>query len=141
MKRGRKSAAELTVIPFKARKPNDPPDDLTDMQKAVWQAVIASEADGFLETAALRNMLADYCRHRESIAQVQAIIEQFKPEWLKTGDGSKRYHSLLKIRQQETHASSMLATKMRLTNQSRYDSRAAWRAANNATKETPPWEF
>jgi hypothetical protein len=139
--RGRKSAAELAVVvqgEF-GRRP-EPPDYLTEAQAGIWRETTASEPIDFFATAALRGLLADYCRHRQSVNDVSAIIESFKPEWLKNADGVKRYEALVRIREKETHAAMSMARSLRLTNQSRYLPRGAARAGLNASGPKP-WDI
>lgn len=139
--RGRKSAAELSVVVApEFRKRPSPPSDLTPEQAKIWREIVASEPADFFGTAALQAMLADYCRHRSSIDAVTSIINTFKPEWLKASEGAKRYKELLRMREMETRAAASLATKLRLTNQSRYTPQAAATASRNAAKGMKPWE-
>lgn len=140
-KRGRKSAASLaTVIEGSFGKRPLPPEDMTERQKQIWMETCSSEPADFFGTAALRNLLMDYCRHREAAENVSSIIDTFKPEWLKATDGAKRYHGLLKMREMETRAAAAIATKLRLTNQSRYTPQAAATASKHAAKARP-WEM
>lgn len=143
MKRGRKSAADLNVIvgDFGKTQDDSPPEGLTERQAEIWRSVVASEARGLFNTAVLRGMLSDYCRHKESAEMVSEIIATFKPEWLKAADGAKRYASLIRMRELETRASTSFATKLRLTNQSRYTPQAAATAAKNTTAQKRPWEI
>ena len=140
--RGRRSAAEDAVIVIKGgfgRRP-DPPPDLTKRQAEIWRETVASEPAEFLNRGAERGLLADYCRHRESSENISAIIDTFKPEWLKNGEGVKRYQILLRIRETETTAAMRMARSLRLTNQSRYVPHAAARAGLNAARGPKPWE-
>jgi hypothetical protein len=68
------------------------------------------------------------------------VIDTFKPEWLKNAEGASRYFQLLKMRDQETTAAARMATKLRLTNQSRYMPQTLARAAHNTPKLAKPWE-
>ena len=140
--RGRKSSAALAtnVVEGKFGQRPDAPSELTAEQAAIWRETVASEAAEFFATAALRSMLADYCRHRASAAVVSEVIDTFKPEWLKAAEGAKRYYGLLKMREAETRAAASLATKLRLTNQSRYTPQAAATANKNAARGMRPWE-
>lgn len=140
--RGRKSGAALSVVVagnFGGRP--EPSSELTAEQAAIWRETVASEAADFFGTAALRSMLADYCRHRASAAVVSEVIDTFKPEWLKAAEGAKRYYGLLKMREAETRAAASLATKLRLTNQSRYTPQAAATASKHAARGLKPWEL
>ena len=139
--RGRKSAAALSVVAGNFGSRPDPLVELTVEQAAIWRETVSSEAADFFGTAALRSMLADYCRHRASAAVVSEVIDTFKPEWLKAAEGAKRYYGLLKMREAETRAAASLATKLRLTNQSRYTPQAAATASKHAARGLKPWEF
>jgi hypothetical protein len=139
--RGRKSAAELAVVvqgEF-GRRP-EPPDYLTERQAEIWRETTASEPIDFFATAALRGLLADYCRHRQAAEDVSAIIDSFKPEWLRNSEGVKRYRDLVHIREIETRAAMNMARSLRLTNQSRYMPRGAARAGLNASGPKP-WDI
>lgn len=138
--RGRKSAAALSVVEGNFGSRPEPLAELTDEQSAIWRETVSSEAADFFGTAALRSMLADYCRHRASAAVVSEVIDTFKPDWLKAAEGAKRYYGLLKMREAETRAAASLATKLRLTNQSRYTPQAAATANKNAARGMRPWE-
>lgn len=142
MKRGRKSAADLKVIVGDFGKHDDaPPPGLTDRQSEIWRSVISTEAPGMFGSAALRAILADYCRHRESGEMVSAVVGAFLPEWLKTDDGIARYKVLIQMRELETRAATSLATKLRLTNQSRYlPQTAARQARDESPKFKNPWD-
>jgi hypothetical protein len=128
------------VIAVDFAKRPDPVPDLNERQAEIWRETVASEHVSFFDTAALRGMLADYCRHREAAEKVSGIVDAFQAEWLKAAEGAKRYKDLLKMRADETRAAASLATKLRLTNQSRYTPHGAAAAARNTPKIRPPWE-
>jgi len=139
--RGRRSVADQAVIiagTFGKRP--DPPAELTERQAEIWRATVASEHAAFFDTAALRALLTDYCRHRESAEKVSIVIDGFQAEWLKSAEGAKRYQGLLRMRELETRAAVTMATKLRLTNQSRYNALSAATAARNTAKGAKPWE-
>ena len=139
--RGRKSAAELaaTVVVGTFGQRPEPLDDLTPEQAAIWRKTVASEPPEFFATGTTRSMLGDYCRHRASADMISAVIDSFKPEWLKAADGAKRYEALLRMREAETRGASNMATKLRLTNQSRYVPHTAHRIGRDAASQRP-WE-
>jgi hypothetical protein len=141
MKRGPKSQAELTVVKadFGPRRP-EPPANLAPHEAVIWREVVDSEPVDFFATAALRGILADYCRHRASADQVSEALGSFKPAWLKLDDGAKRYKLLLQMRELSTRAALSTATKLRLTNQSRYLPRGAEAAGRHAARGPRPWE-
>lgn len=119
----------------------EPLADLTDEEAAIWRETVASEPAEFFNTAALRAMLKDYCRHRAAGDKISEVLNIFKADWLKNGDGAKRYSDLLKMRDLETRAAAGMATKLRLTNQSRYTPQAAATASRHAAKGLKPWEM
>jgi len=140
-KRGR-PAKDLNVIDggfAGAPKRPDPFADMNKRQKAIWRDIVSSEPVDFFSTHAVRAMLRDLCSHREAIEGLNAIIETFKPAWIRAAEGAKRYRELLRMRQDETRAASLLATRLRLTNQSRYTPQAAATASRNTSK-VRPWE-
>jgi hypothetical protein len=140
IQRGRKSADNLVVIQGAIDARPEPPEDLNDRQKEIWRETVACEATELFRTAATRAMLVDYCRHREAGENISRIIDSFKPEWIKNEDGAKRYHDLLKMRDLETKAAGRVATKLRLTNQSRYFPDKAGVISRNAVQGLRPWE-
>lgn len=140
--RGPRSAEAAKIVAIDGgRKKIEPPDDLTDEEKAIWKETIASEPKDAFNTAALRGLLTDYCRHRATAESVSKVINSFKSEWLKNGEGARRYAELLKIRDLECRGAADKATKLRLTNQSRYTPKRAQTDHRKATAEKMPWDF
>ena len=117
--RGRKSAAALSVVPTLPNQRPEPPAELTKEQAEEWRAVVGRmPADWFTrETHAL---LAQYCRHVVRARVLAGAIDQFDSEWLKTEVGVETYDRLTRIAEREGRAVSSLATRMRITQQSRY---------------------
>lgn len=147
MKRGRpsaedKAAAASKLVVFQggqfANRP-EPTADLNARQQEIWRETVRGEPAEFFATAASRGALADYCGHRDAAERLGVIINEFKAEWLKSSEGSKRYAQLLNMRDKETRAASRLATRLRLTNQSRYRPDVAATASRNA-RGIMPWE-
>ena len=140
-KRGRKSASELQVVPVEFGKRPPVPKALNSRQAEIWDRTVVDEADGHFKTRALQDMLADYCRHREITESLGAQINEFKPEWVKSDEGARKLAALLKMRDGESRAAADKATKLRMTNQSRYTPQAAATAASDASQGEKPWEF
>ena len=142
-KRGRKSAAELSVVRVSLEGYRPPaPDDLTSQQAQVWREIVESVPGGWISPAQ-EPLLAAYCRHVSGADRLSAMIEKCDPE----GAGElERFGKLLTMRERETKALSSLATRMRLTQQSQMHSRTAARAMSNAHvgpklwDRRPPWE-
>jgi len=142
--RGRKSAAESAVVVIEGGfggKRHEPPNELTEPQRAIWRETVASEPADFFSTAATRALLKDYCRHRAEAERISLIINSFQADWLKSEQGIKRYDALSKVRERETRGAANMARQLRLTNQARYRPDTAQRAGDNALKGKLPWEF
>lgn len=133
-------AAQLTPIIGTLGQRPSPPEDLTPAQAKVWRATVASEAADFFRTDALRELLSDYCRHKVSGADLSAQVSLYDANCAMTPDVVKALDKLLKMRERETKAAADKATKLRLTNQSRYTPQAASTAAKNASTQKKPWE-
>jgi hypothetical protein len=141
--RGRKSTAALSVV-AKTEIDGRPkaPDDLTDRQREIWDRTVSNEAADVFKTAALQQLLADYCRHvatgewlsRQIEAATKPVENREDP--ISLDDLTK----LVRLRDCETKASADKATKLRLTNQARYTPAAAATAAKNAGGERKPWQ-
>ena len=145
-KRGRKSAAEkqtAKLVSINGGQPERPapPADLNKEEMDVWNSVTKTEPPDFFATSATLALLADYCRHRVAADRIGHIISEFKPDWLKMEEGATRYDRLLRMRDRETKAVLRCATKLRITNQSRYSKVAAGTAARNQTRTAKPWEM
>lgn len=116
--RGRKSAEKLSVVAGTIDGRPKPPSELTDEQQEIWNRVVASEAADFFRTAAVQQGLARYCVHMAEVAWIDGqIADAKKPRSDCTLEDVDR---LMKMRARETGAAVQLATKLRLTNQSRY---------------------
>jgi hypothetical protein len=136
--RGRKSAASLSILaPLGAgasRRP-DPPQDLTEEQAGEWKAVVnRMPADWFPRET--HGVLAHYCRHVVTARYIGELIAAMESG----SDGStgldlEKYERLLRLQEKEGRAISSLATRMRLTQHSRYDRK---KGTGNVTRR--PWE-
>lgn len=135
--RGRQSAAALSVVIGSIDGRPRPPSDLTKFQREVWERTVANEATTFFSTAALQQMLKEYCRHCESADKLAKMIEAC--EAAEEGFDLKDYDKLLGMRDRETKAIGDKATKLRLTNQARYTPQAA-ATASKKTAERKPWQ-
>jgi len=112
---------------------------LNARQKAIWREVVASEDPNFFNSAVLRGLLADYCQRRAMGEEITSVIANAGEDWAQDDKSVAQRDKLLRMRDRETKAVADLATKLRLTNQSRYVPHAAARAAAKAPKEGVPW--
>ena len=111
-----------------------PPDGLTDEQAQVWRDTVESRsADYFGQDAA--PLLEEYCRVvvmcRLLAVQIEAAI---------AGDEDGDLKALLDMRDKESRRMASIATKLRITNQSRYTpDKAAVRARKGSGGKV--WQF
>lgn len=138
--RGRKSTASLSVISGGIDNRPQPPADLTELEAEVWQRTVDGEAADVFGTAALQQMLKDYCRHVIAAERLSLVIEA-NMSTTESEVSLKELDCLLKMRDRETKAIADKATKLRLTNQSRYTPKAAGTAAKNAGQASKPWQM
>lgn len=138
--RGRKSSAALSVVIGSIDGRPKPPADLTKFQREVWERTVANETATFFSTAALQQLLKEYCRHVESAHKLAAMIEQVEGIQSFDEDTIKAYDKLLGMRDRETKALGDKATKLRLTNQARYTPQAAATASKKAG-DRKPWQL
>jgi len=139
--RGRKSD-RFNVIEgdFAGTRP-EPPDDLTPRQRELWTVVANDEPITHFSTAATKQLLRDYCFHREWVERISGQMAEFPPDGLKSEKGRKLFRDLSKTLDMHTRGAASLATKLRLTNQSRYTPMAAATASRNTLKGQKPWEI
>jgi hypothetical protein len=138
----RKSAASLSVIAGSIDRRPEAPAELTGAEAEVWERTVAHEAADVFGTAALQQMLKDYCRHVVAAERLGKVIEGHMAGEPAEGDEAislKELDCLLKMRDRETKAIADKATKLRLTNQSRYTPKAAATASKKAS-ERKPWQ-
>jgi phage terminase small subunit len=134
--RGRKSAASLSVavtnIP--GQRP-EPPEKLSEVQKSEWRAVVARmPADWF--TRENQALLVEHCRHVERSDVLEAAIQEA------VADGRLRdVADLINLAKQLTSTLATLATKMRLSQQTRADRDKAATAVKNIGAGRRPWEI
>ena len=138
---GRRSAASLSIVAGAIDGRPKAPSELTKSQAQIWDRVVANEAADTFKTAALQNLLRDYCRHTDTADRLTRDIDKTEEAWLLDEEGLRRFDKMLAMRDRETKASADRATKLRLTNQSRYTPQAAGTAAKKASTELKPWQM
>jgi hypothetical protein len=141
----RQSAAALAtprvVVNVKDHRP-PPPDHLTEDQKAEWLAITRRlPGDYFpLET---HGLLAAYVQHLTTLRLLSAEVDRYRIEWTDSADGLQRFDRLLAMRERESRALSSLATRLRISPQSRRTAVGADRAAAQSPPQggRKPWEL
>ena len=136
-KRGKKSAAELNIVPIeRAIKPPSAPTDLSNEMKVEWKAIVERMPPDWF-TRETHALLTQYCRHVVCARRVAQLIDKAETE---EDFFVQDYNRLLKMQSLESNNITSLATKMRLTQQSKYSEKAAHTAATNANNLPKPWE-
>jgi len=136
---GKKSGAALAVADASlhlVERPA-PPADLTDIQRLHWVEICNSlPAEWFRDEN--KAVLAEYCRTLSTLAFLNAQIDEQETKVPAEVDATL-YFELLKRRESLVRVQLSQATKMRLTQQSRYGARGADGAANRPTAKAKPW--
>jgi hypothetical protein len=130
----RKSAAALSIA---SRLPNNEPapapSDLTPAEQELWGEIVASKpAEWFGVDSA--PILKEYVR---AAAMCDALAG--KVATAVDGDDGGLVKFFLDLRDKESRRAASLATKLRLTQQSRYGARSADRADHRASGKRP-WQ-
>ncbi len=147
--RGRKSAAELGVIPGIPQRP-EPPDELTPQQAEEWRAVVARMPVNWFPRE-IFPLLCAYVRHVTNSRHIARLIEAAEDMDIGDRTALMRFNRLLGMQERQSNVMAGLATRMRLTNQSRYTASSAAAQAKRGSGvklwETPgapegsaPWE-
>ena len=136
--RGQKSAAADSVVSLDIQTRPRPPECLNGDEKALWNDIVASRAPDFFDTVG-QKLLTELCRVQSQVDQLAAPIAEFRPEWLNSEAGIKRYKDLSVMREKAQARLIQLATKMRLTQQSRYIPHGA-KARGKKETGPKPWE-
>ncbi len=132
----RPSSASLTVLPVSSLARISPPSGLTDGEYSLFCAVVNSKpADWFGEDSA--PLLVEYVRAQGMCdrldLRLKAILEDGETDVKVVKDS-------MQLRDMESKRLLQLATKLRLTQQSRYTPMAAATAQKHATGGTKPWQ-
>lgn len=135
---GRKSGASLSVIAGSMDGRPKAPSELTEEQRETWERVVAAESADWFKTAANQQLLAMYCRHVSTAEKLDGVIAR---AWDDEDSTPAQIDRFLKMRDRETRACLTLATKMRVTNQSRYTAEKAGTAAKKTATERKPWQL
>jgi len=124
-KRGRKSPEELSVT-VNLPKRAESPDYLKPEAAKVWDRITKCMPVGWFPPET-HDLLADYARHKAFSDLVAERIEEFDV----MGGDAQELNKLSGIANKETDQLKSLATKLRITNQSRVRAETAGRQLNN----------
>lgn len=131
----RQSASSLSVVQVGGRVRLPPPADLTPDQSALWVAVTESKpVEWFGEDSA--PLLTEYVR---AVTMSSWLTVQVDAAMM--GDDVALLEKFLRLRDMEAKRVTSLATKMRLSQQSRYTDKSAGTADRKASSGGKPWQF
>jgi hypothetical protein len=132
--RGRKSTAALSVVATSLPQRMEPPQELTESQASLWREIVAGKP---VEWFAADNapLLAEYVR---AVDMGNRLALEIELTLAGTADHSLK--DLLKMRDTEAKRATSIATKLRLTQQSRYTPQAAATADRKAGSGAKPWQ-
>lgn len=136
---GRKSTASLTVLKTpKLDKRLEAPSTLTARQKEIWKAVVDTKsADWFNDDTA--PLLVAFVKAVEQHELLSYQVENFDMSSLSDMDGVKMLDRLHTMQERQARLFQSLATRMRLTQQSRYQNTTA-AVKNNSGGSARPWD-
>jgi len=120
-----------------------PPSELTPEQAREWRKVVGSLPPEWFSGENLA-LLADYCRHIVFSRRAAQALDEIDRGQLLDEEDLKRFDRLSTIFERHTRTLASLATRMRLTQQSRYDALKAathTRGAGAGVAAKRPWEF
>src|SRR6476620_2004832 len=141
--RGRVSAAAKSVLAtfenLEQMSRPEPPAKLTKEEAQIWRDTVDSRSPDYFppETHAL---LVQYCRHVAGCDYLKGIIEGVKKEVRQTRIIMTDLRKTMSLLHRESKVVSLLATKMRLSQQSSYDMfnvRKSQRTAKAKLKSLP----
>lgn len=132
----RRSAASLEVFQGGKGQLPEPPAFLTPNQAEIWKAVVSTKPYDWFAADSFP-VLAAYCRAVSMDNEISAAIDSYDRAAI-AGEGLKEWSSLIKMQRDQQQHVAMLATKLRLTPQSRYTPKAA-NTANNRAGSARPW--
>ena len=136
----KKSKAEMTVAPVVTlgARP-EPPLCLNVRATDEWQRIVnRMPSDWFTDETA--SLLQFHCEHVAEGEAIQLMIERVRNTAMKDDESYKRYRELLRDKEVQTRAALSCATKMRLTQQSSYTTKASDTAKSKSNGGKKPWE-
>lgn len=130
----------VRVLPGREERRPPPPEGLTDDQARLWRDIVETEPQELFASEARKHLLRLYVEHATFRANLQGLIDRVPIEKILDPDTEDGFERMLRVRDRETKTLVSLATRMRLTNQSRYTPTAAGTAGRNHNPGAKPWD-
>lgn len=145
LQRGRKGFSQVGVAASVSGRAPEPWADLSDDEAELWRKVTASKPWDWFD-AGSEPLLAQYCRVVVQSSMVGVRMQALLSDGPTDDEFVCRYAKLRSIQSKLSREIVALATRMRLTQQSRYSNqKAATKAGDNGRRESAsapkPWEL
>lgn len=134
--RGRQSGSALTSVTAFPIRLLEPPEDLSDQEACVWARVVATKPADWWDAGSIP-LLAQYARAAAQSDVVAELVRRVSEALVSDPDELGRYKDLRKIQAALSAEMTSLATKMRLTQQSRYNHKNSDTASRKAVANKP----
>lgn len=135
--RGRKSTAELSVVrPLSTELPA-PPDQFDDDQAQAWAEIVATKDPDWWDAGTFP-LLEAYVKTIVEYRKVSKLVEGCHP--VADATAFDQYDKIQKTQDRLASQLCRLATKMRLSQQSKYGARGAEGASNPSGNSGTPWQ-
>jgi hypothetical protein len=128
----RPSIESLSVATVSIPVRPEPPEDLTEYQKKIWNDVTSTKPPEWFESDSFP-ILRAYCVAAERHLEIGKAMQGLKIQ-------EREYQNLIKVEETQAKLIAALAVKMRLTQQSRYTPRSSVTANKKASAGKKPWE-
>jgi hypothetical protein len=142
MQRGRKSLAALAVKPIAG--PNDrhpePPARLNVDEAGIWREICASMPVGWFPVEC-QGVLEALVTETAARRRFDESVRNFPSDQMRTADGLHALRQLRRMQAEAGKAIAYLATKLRLTPQSRYNATRANTLTQNGQAVIEPWQI
>lgn len=119
----RQSTASLSLVRVSTLQPPEPPEELSQAESSLWVKVAASKPADWFQPDNLP-LLTEYVRAIVMSDRLSILVETAL-----AGDGgedSLSLKDLMRLRNMEVQRATSIATKLRLTQQSKYQPRGAF---------------
>jgi hypothetical protein len=117
----------------------EPPESLSLRQAETWRAVVSAQPVGWVTTSSYPVLIA-YCEAVDGARRVEQILRAFTPKNPSSPNNVFRLSELLDMQRKQNGLVTTIATKLRLTPQSRYTPKAAATAQSKTGAGRKPWE-
>lgn len=134
--RGRKSISSLEVITPLPTRMLEPPSDLNAEEASVWARTAATKPLDWWD-AGSAPLLAQFSRAKVQSDKIAALMNASMAILSTDPEELGRYDKLQKVQNRLSSELANLATKMRLTQQSRYNAKSGDTASRRASGARP----